>query len=249
MRQTTSIIAIGLVGGERLERLVGLPALDADHWETKLVQPVKQDRRHSPRLEYNPTATRRFRQFAGDRLCCRRRLALANHRPFTVKNANMRLVHRDIEASEIVHVGSPLPNRRRCYRPSQKSSRPLPDVEKLEFPPRSQFRRPLAVSMEISLGAQRSHRSSCVRSSLRPCCSNYPWRQHYARGNGIFAAPSISDFFNNIDVERTLRIATLDAFESAIQAERSRRCPSAFRENRLNTLGRGRCRRCYDREH
>src|SRR5580700_630754 len=52
VRQTTSIIAIGLVGGERLERLVGLPALDADHWETKLVQPVKQDRRHSPRLEY-----------------------------------------------------------------------------------------------------------------------------------------------------------------------------------------------------
>ena len=62
-------------------------------------------------------------------------------------------------------------------------------VEKLEFPLRSQFRRPLAVSMETSLGAQRSHRSSCVRSSLRPCCGNYPWRQHSARGNGIFAAP------------------------------------------------------------
>ena len=99
MRQTSRVVAIGLVGGERLERLVGLPALDADHWETKLVQPVKQDRRHSPRLEYNPTATRRFRQFAGDRLRRRRRLALANDRPFTVKNANMRLVHRDIEAS------------------------------------------------------------------------------------------------------------------------------------------------------
>src|SRR5277367_5872529 len=130
VRQTTSIIAIGLVGGERLERLVGLPALDADHWETKLVQPVKQDRRHSPRLEYNPTTTRRFRQFAGDPLCYRCRLALANDRPFTVKNANMRLVHRDIEASKIVHVGSPLPNRRRCYRPLWKSSRPLPDVDK-----------------------------------------------------------------------------------------------------------------------
>ena len=68
VRQTTSIIAIGLVGGERLERLVGLPALDTDHWETKLVQPVKQDRRHSPRLEYDATTTRRLGQFVGDRL-------------------------------------------------------------------------------------------------------------------------------------------------------------------------------------
>ena len=68
VRQTTSIIAIGLVGGERLERLVGLPTLDADHWETKMVQPVKQDRRHSPRLEYDATTTRRFGQFVGDRL-------------------------------------------------------------------------------------------------------------------------------------------------------------------------------------
>ena len=42
MRQTTSIIAIGLVGGERLERLVGLPALDGIIGETKLVQPAKQ---------------------------------------------------------------------------------------------------------------------------------------------------------------------------------------------------------------
>src|SRR5580704_11599900 len=91
VRQTPRIIAIGLVGGERLERLVGVAALDTDHWVTTLVQPVKQNLRHSPRLEYNPTATRRFRQFVGDRLCCRRRLALADDRPFTVKNANMRL--------------------------------------------------------------------------------------------------------------------------------------------------------------
>src|SRR5271166_3260496 len=48
-----------------------------------------------------------------------------------IENADVRLVHRDIEASKIVHVGSPLPNRRRSYRPAWKSSRPLPDVEKL----------------------------------------------------------------------------------------------------------------------
>src|SRR5580704_12650078 len=165
VRQTTSIIAIGLVGGERLERLVGLPALDADHWETKLVQPVKQDRRHSPRLEYNPTATRRFRQFAGDRLRCRRRLALTNDRPFTVKNANMRLVHRDIEASEIVHVGSPLPNRRRCYRPLWKSSRPLPDVEKLGFSSRSQLSRPCSRYEKFLLGTRPTTAVATQRSS------------------------------------------------------------------------------------
>jgi hypothetical protein len=98
--QPSRIVAIGLVGRQRLERPVDLAALDADHWETKLVQPVKQERRHSPRLEYDPTATRRFRQFAGDRLCCRLRLALANHHAFAIENANMR---RDIEARKIVH--------------------------------------------------------------------------------------------------------------------------------------------------
>ena len=54
--------------------------------------------------------------------------------------------------------------------------------------------RPLAIPMEISLGAQRSDRSFCVRPSLRPCCGNDPWRQHYARGNGIFAAPQFPTF-------------------------------------------------------
>jgi hypothetical protein len=89
--------------GKRLERLVSLPALDADHGEAELAQPVKEDRRHSPRLKHDPTTTWRFRQFVGDRLRGRLRLALANHHAFAVENANMRLVHRDIEASKIVH--------------------------------------------------------------------------------------------------------------------------------------------------
>src|SRR5580692_4854180 len=130
MRQSSRVSAIGLVGRQRLERLVGLPALHADHWQTELAQPVKQDRRHPSRLEHDATTTWRFRQFAGDRLCRRRRLALVNHHAFAIENANMRLVHRDIEASKIVHIRSPLPNRR-SYRPAWKSSRPLPDVEKL----------------------------------------------------------------------------------------------------------------------
>ena len=103
MRQPSRVIAIGLVGRQRLERLVGLPALDADHGKTELAQPVKQDRRHSSGLEYDATTTWRFRQFAGDRLRRRRRLALVNHHAFAIENANMRLIHRDIEASKIVH--------------------------------------------------------------------------------------------------------------------------------------------------
>ena len=110
MRQPSRVIAIGLVGGERLERLVGLPALDADHGKTQLAQPVKQDRRHSPGLEYDATTAWRFRELDRNRRCRRRRLALVNHHAFAVENANMGLIHRDIEASEIVHVRSPLPN-------------------------------------------------------------------------------------------------------------------------------------------
>ncbi len=103
MRQPSRVVAIGLVGRKRLERLVGLPALDADHGETELAQPVKQDRRHASGLEHDATTSWRFRQFAGDRLRRRLRLALANHHAFAIENANMRLVHRDIEASKIVH--------------------------------------------------------------------------------------------------------------------------------------------------
>jgi hypothetical protein len=55
MRQPSCVIAIGLVDGERLERLIGLP-LHADHGQTELVQPMKQDRRHPPRLEYDATS-------------------------------------------------------------------------------------------------------------------------------------------------------------------------------------------------
>jgi hypothetical protein len=67
-------------------------------------------------------------------------------------------------------------------------------VEELEFPRRSQSRRPLAGSMETSLGAQRSDRSLCVRPSLRPRCGNYPCREHYARGSRIFAVPQFPAF-------------------------------------------------------
>src|SRR3984957_15235853 len=67
-------------------------------------------------------------------------------------------------------------------------------VEKLEFPRRSQLRSPLAASTEISLGAQRSDRSFCVRPSLSPCCGKHPRSQRFPRGSGIFAAPQFPTF-------------------------------------------------------
>ena len=76
MRQPSRVVAIGLVGRKRLERLVGLPALDADHRKAELAQPVEQDRRHASGLEHDAMTTWRFRQFVGDRLRRRRRLAL-----------------------------------------------------------------------------------------------------------------------------------------------------------------------------
>ena len=93
MREPSRVIAIGLVGRQRFESLIGLPAFDADNGQTELAQPVEQDRRHASGLEYDPTTAWRFRQFAGDRLRRRRRLALVNHHAFAIDNANMRLIH------------------------------------------------------------------------------------------------------------------------------------------------------------
>jgi hypothetical protein len=103
MRQTSRVVAIGLVGRERLERLIRLPALDADHGKSEFAQSVEQDRRHSTRLEDDPTTTRRFRQLVGDRSRRRLRFTLGNDLPFPIENADVGLVHRDIEASKMVH--------------------------------------------------------------------------------------------------------------------------------------------------
>jgi hypothetical protein len=48
--------------------------------------------------------------------------------------------------------------------------------------------------MEISLGARRRDQPFCVRPSLRPCCSDYPCKRHYARVREIFLAPQFPSF-------------------------------------------------------
>ena len=103
MRQTSRVVAVGLVSCERLERLICLPALDTDDGQTELTQAVIENRRHSARLEHNATTTRRFRQFFRDRLRRRRRLTLVNDYTLAIENADARLVHRDVEASKMVH--------------------------------------------------------------------------------------------------------------------------------------------------
>src|SRR6516225_12489800 len=133
VRQPSSVIAIGLVGRKRLERLVRLPAFDADHGEAELAQAMEQDRRHASGLEYDPTTARRFRQLVRDRLCGRRRLALVDNSALAIQNADARLVHRDIEASKIVHERSPLPNQGRSYRRFRKSPAHYPMLKRSDF--------------------------------------------------------------------------------------------------------------------
>jgi hypothetical protein len=64
---------------------------------------MEQDRRHASSLEDDPTAARRFRQLVSDRPRRRRRLALVDDSAIAVDNADVGFVHRDIEASKIVH--------------------------------------------------------------------------------------------------------------------------------------------------
>jgi hypothetical protein len=67
-------------------------------------------------------------------------------------------------------------------------------VEKLEFFRRSQFRRPLAASLENSSGVRRTDWLSRLWPSHMACRDGHLLRRRYARRNGIFAVAQFASF-------------------------------------------------------
>src|SRR5271156_1693900 len=124
VRQSSRVVAIGLVGRQRLERLVGLPAFHADHGQTELAQPVKEDRRHASGLEDNSTTTRSFRQFEGE-------LPL----PSTATCSRKPPPLRDRDRKHASRPSRYRGQRNTPYRVSSSISRPIVSAYVEELPP------------------------------------------------------------------------------------------------------------------
>ena len=62
LRQPSRIVAVGLVRRQRLQRLMRLPALDADHRHSQCIEAMVEHWRHAARLEHNPLTAWRLPQ-------------------------------------------------------------------------------------------------------------------------------------------------------------------------------------------
>src|SRR5271163_3221297 len=109
MRQSACVVVVDLVRGEQLQGLISLPALDADNWQSELVQTMVQHRSHSAGLEYDPPAGWNLGQLGRNVRRRRRHLRLVDDIAALGHNANLCLRHRDIQPGKILHPRSPLP--------------------------------------------------------------------------------------------------------------------------------------------
>src|SRR5215216_6556726 len=101
MRQSACIVAVGLVRGEQLQRLIGLPALDADNWQSELMQTMVQHRSHSAGLEYDPSAGWKLRKLGRDIRRRRRHLRFVDDSAISIHDVTLRLAHRDLQTRKI----------------------------------------------------------------------------------------------------------------------------------------------------
>src|SRR5271170_555309 len=108
MRQSACVVVVDLVRGEQLQGLISLPALDADNWQSELVQTMVQHRSHSAGLEYDPPAGWNLGQLGRNVRGRRRHLRLVDGGAVSGYDTHLRLCHRDIQAGKIFHVRSPL---------------------------------------------------------------------------------------------------------------------------------------------
>src|SRR5437879_4133746 len=140
MCQAARIVAVGFVGRKRLQRLTSLPALDTDHRHTASGQAVMEHRGHTAGLEHDPPTGRCSGQRGFDVGGRRRYLHLVNDRAVSVHDAHVRLFHRHVQSSEIVHGRSPLPMTEPILSVSGKSCRHYPMLQKSQNAERLIFR-------------------------------------------------------------------------------------------------------------
>src|SRR4030095_3694455 len=124
LRQPPRIIAVGLVRRQRLQSLIGLPALNADDRHSQRFKTMEERWRHSTRLENDPL-TAWCPECRGNRLRECRRPCLQHDAAVTIDNADVRLFHGDIQSSKVSHGCSPPYTGEPIVSDSQKSSRPI----------------------------------------------------------------------------------------------------------------------------